>query len=61
MKKLLAALLMLMAFASPVFAAKKAPKPAHPKFDYRYHTPKYKVPKAHSHSSHPRTVSHHQA
>lgn len=60
MKKLLAAVLMLLAFASPAFAAKKTPKPHHQKFDYRYHTPKIKVPKAGSHTSHPRSVSHHQ-
>ncbi len=43
MKKLLAAILMLTAFASPVCAARKHPKQAHPKFNYRYHKPKYKA------------------
>ncbi len=39
MKKLLAAVLLLTAFASPAFAAKKVPKQHHQQFDYRYHTP----------------------
>jgi hypothetical protein len=58
MKKLLAAGLMLAVFASPVFAAKKVPKQHHPKADYRYHAPKFKVPKSHTHL-HPHNTSRH--
>jgi len=52
MRKLLAAALLLAIFASPAFAAKK-PHQQHHKYDYRYHTPKYKVPKIHHHQAHP--------
>lgn len=51
MKRILAAALMLAVFSSPAFAAKKPHKP-HQKYDYRYHKPKYKVPKSHNHQSH---------
>lgn len=61
MKKLLAAVLLLTAFASPVFAAKKPHKQPHPKYDYRYHAPKYKIPKAHNHHTHPQNASKTQA
>jgi hypothetical protein len=54
MKKLIAIALLATVSAAPAFANKK-PKQPHPKYDYRYHTPKYKVPKAHNHHSHPKT------
>jgi len=57
MKKVLAAVLMLTVFAGPAFAAKKPHKQPHPKYDYRYHTPKYKVPKSHNHHSHQHSAS----
>jgi len=57
MKKLLAAALLFAICASPAFAAKKPHRQPHPKYDYRYHTPKYKVPKAHHHQSHPHNAS----
>jgi hypothetical protein len=61
MKKLLAAALMLTLFAGPAFAAKKPHKQPHPKYNYRYHTPKYKVPKTHNHHSHPHNTHQNQA
>jgi hypothetical protein len=61
MNKLLAAVLLLTAFASPVLAAKKPHKQPHPKYDYRYHTPKVKVPKSHNHHTHPQNVRQDQA
>ena len=48
MKKFLVAVLLFTTFAGTAFAAKKAKQP-HVKYDYRYHTPKYKVPKSHNH------------
>jgi hypothetical protein len=51
MKKLLAAALLCGLIVAPAFAAKK-PKPVHQKFDYRYHTPKYKLPKSHNRRAH---------
>jgi hypothetical protein len=54
MRKLLAGVLMLGVLASPALAAKKPHKQPHPKYDYRYHTPKkYKVSKQHVHGAHP--------
>jgi len=61
MKKLLAAVLMLTAFASPSFAARKPHKQAHPKFNYTYHKPKIKVPKSHNHHSHAHNIRQAQA
>ena len=43
MKKILVAILLVMAVAAPAFAAKK-PKKAHVKYDYRYRPPKTKAP-----------------
>lgn len=57
MNKLLAAALVLTVFAAPAFAAKKAPKQHHVKYDYRYHTPKMKLPKSHNHQSHPHNTA----
>jgi hypothetical protein len=56
MKRILAAGVLLVAFASPAFAAKKHA-------DYRYHSPKVKYhnPKPTHHQSHPQThPAHHQ-
>jgi hypothetical protein len=55
MKKIFAAVLLGMLFVSSSFAA-KAPRQHKQKYDYRYHTPKYKVPKNHTHHSHPHKV-----
>jgi hypothetical protein len=65
MKKLLAAVLVVMAFAGPAFAARKHAKQPHPKPDYSYHAPKfkykYKAPKLQKHRVHPQGASQHQA
>ena len=60
MKKILVAILLVMAVAAPAFAAKKPKKP-HVKYDYRYRPPKTKAPKTphhvHAHSA-PQSPSH---
>jgi len=61
MKRIFAAALLGMLFASPAFAAKHTTKQAHHKYDYRYRTPKYKVPKTHNHKSHPHNPSKNQS
>jgi hypothetical protein len=54
MRKLLAVILMIAFLATPAFAGKKPHRQPHHKYDYRYHTPKYKVPKSHHRQpSHP--------
>jgi predicted S18 family serine protease len=51
MKRILAAVLLLMTFASPAFAAKH-PRQHHQHSNYRYHAPKYKAHPVQKHHSH---------